>query len=192
MGPPAAAPPSSGISLSPPFILSFSLSPTGLVAVTTADGRLWVGSGGDKSALSANKKKSRKWQGLSEKDSLFLQVANGPIVSRYCGLYHQNYVRYEDGSFSSVFLPDGKTLLTSTLLGKLAQHSIFYDNEQKLQVKTSWSAEVKNVAKVNAITSTGKVFVVGGITKEGKGAVEVWGRPETEDPTQKLSQLTAW
>ena len=78
----AAAPPTSGVSLSPPFILSTSLSPSGLVVATTADGRMWVGSGGDKSAPANKKKKSRKWQGLWEQDGLFVQVADGPVVSR--------------------------------------------------------------------------------------------------------------
>lgn len=72
--------------MSPPFILSTSMSPSGLVAATTADGRLWIGSGGDKSAPIVDKKKrSRKWQGLKEFDGTFLQVADGPIVAR-CAL----------------------------------------------------------------------------------------------------------
>lgn len=79
----AIAPPTSGISLSPPFVLSLSLSVTGLLAATTADGRLWIGGGGDKAAPFNNKKKRvRKWEGLREGDGVFVQVADGPVVAR--------------------------------------------------------------------------------------------------------------
>lgn len=78
----AAPLPSSGVSLAPPFVLSTSISPSGVVAATTADGRVWIGSGGDKSTSSADKKKrSRKWQGLKESDGRFVQIADGPVVS---------------------------------------------------------------------------------------------------------------
>lgn len=79
---PAAPLPSSDVSLAPPFVLSTSLSPSGVVAATTADGRVWIGSGGDKSTSFADKKKrSRKWQGLKEADGRFVQIADGPVVS---------------------------------------------------------------------------------------------------------------
>ena len=76
---PAAPPPSEGISLSPPFVLSLSVSPSGLFVAGTADGRTWVGGGGEKRS-DGKKKRSRKWEGLREDDGLWLQVADGPIV----------------------------------------------------------------------------------------------------------------
>ncbi|EKM55195.1 uncharacterized protein PHACADRAFT_95688 [Phanerochaete carnosa HHB-10118-sp] len=165
------APPTSGISLSPPFILSTSISPNGLVAATTADGRLWIGSGGDKNAPSVDKKKrSRKWQGLREQDGLFMQVADGPVVS--CD-----------------FAPNATALLTSTLLGRLARHDISYDDQQKLHVNTAWRAEVRNLVKVNGIALNDKYLAVGGITKDGKGLVEVWSLDEGVSAEQ-MSQLS--
>jgi hypothetical protein len=79
------APDSGGgnISLSPPFITSLAVSSTGVIAAGTADGRLWVGFGGEKS-LSAGikkKKKRRFWEGLKDdSDSFCESVARGPVV----------------------------------------------------------------------------------------------------------------
>jgi hypothetical protein len=57
------------------------MSPTGALAAGTADGRLWVGLGGEKGALSIpGKKKARKWGGLSSESALALVVAEGPVV----------------------------------------------------------------------------------------------------------------
>lgn len=80
----AAAPPTTGISMSPPFVLSIAASSTGLIAATTADGRVWLGTGADKAspAASEKKKRSRKWEGLRESSGIFTQVADGPVVAR--------------------------------------------------------------------------------------------------------------
>lgn len=90
----------------------------------------------------------------------------------------------------SVFAPNGTALLTSTLLGRLAQHDITYSSEQQVEVQTSWNAEVQTLVKVNAITAQGDWLVVGGISKEGKGIVEVWRHSESEGPAEQLSQLS--
>jgi hypothetical protein len=78
----AALPPTSGVSLSPPFILCMSLSSTGHLAVGTADGCLWVGAGGEKRS-NGKKKRSRKWEGLREDESVKMKVAEGPIVGMF-------------------------------------------------------------------------------------------------------------
>lgn len=68
------------MSLSPPFVHSLSLSPSGLLVVSTADGRVWLGGGGEK-RLDGKKKRSRKWEGLRQDDGIWLQAGDGPIVS---------------------------------------------------------------------------------------------------------------
>jgi len=75
----AGLPPSGGVSLSPPFIHSIALSEHGVMAASTADGRVWVGRGGDKSVVA--KKRSRKWEGLKEGEGDWVTVAEGPVVS---------------------------------------------------------------------------------------------------------------
>ncbi|KAK7693774.1 hypothetical protein QCA50_003346 [Cerrena zonata] len=98
----AATPPESGISLSPPFVLSTAISSTGLIAAGIADGRLWIGSGGDKlSPINSKpgKKRARKWGGLQEENGTFLRIAEGPVVA-------------------CAFVND-QTLVTASLLGKL-------------------------------------------------------------------------
>ncbi|PCH37860.1 hypothetical protein WOLCODRAFT_135884 [Wolfiporia cocos MD-104 SS10] len=149
-----AAPPSSGISLSPPFILSTAISPTALFAAGTADGRVWLGGGGEKRASSAKKKRSRKWEGLKEDEGVWMQVAEGPIVAvAFCGM---------------------STLYTCTLLGTLARYQISRNEGGNLHSERTWSAEAKAIEKVNAISINEKWLVVGGLDKAGKGVAEVW------------------
>lgn len=78
----STAPPSSGVSLSPPFIQCTSLSASGVVAVGTADGQVWIGAGGEKRS-GGKKKKNRKWEGLKENESLSQKIAEGPIVGMW-------------------------------------------------------------------------------------------------------------
>lgn len=78
----AAPAQSSGVSLSPPFVLSSTISSTALLAVGTADGRLWLGGGGEKlSGAGAKKKRSRKWEGLKIEGAHEMKIAEGPIVA---------------------------------------------------------------------------------------------------------------
>ena len=80
----AAPPPESGISLSPPFVMSIAMSSSGTIATGTADGRIWIGTGGDKRlGAGAKKKRSRKWEGLREEEGLSVKVAEGPVVGLY-------------------------------------------------------------------------------------------------------------
>ena len=50
------------------------------MAASTADGRVWVGRGGDKSVAS-KRKRHRKWEGLREDGGIWFSVAEGPVVS---------------------------------------------------------------------------------------------------------------
>lgn len=79
---PASLPPSSGVSLSPSFFHSVAFSDHSAVIASTADGRVWVGRGGDKS-IASKKKRSRKWEGLKEDEGSWVNVAEGPVVSVY-------------------------------------------------------------------------------------------------------------
>ena len=67
------------MSLAPPFIMSMAMTATGVLAAGTADGRLWLGFGGEK----GSKKKAKKWEGLDENKALLIKVAEGPIVALY-------------------------------------------------------------------------------------------------------------
>lgn len=61
-----------------------SISIAGLLAASTADGRVWLGGGGEKRPHAwqgAKKKRARKWEGLKEEEGVWLQVADGPVVS---------------------------------------------------------------------------------------------------------------
>ena len=78
----AGLPPSSGVSLSPPFFHSIAFSEHGVMIASTADGRVWVGRGGDKS-IASKKKRSRKWEGLKESEGNWVSVAEGPVVSAW-------------------------------------------------------------------------------------------------------------
>ena len=72
-----------GMALSPPFIMSTAMSSTGVMAAGTADGRLWLGFGGEKRSLpgSSKKKRAKKWEGLRDDDELAVKIAEGPIVA---------------------------------------------------------------------------------------------------------------
>ncbi|ETW85973.1 hypothetical protein HETIRDRAFT_29644, partial [Heterobasidion irregulare TC 32-1] len=148
-------PPSSGISLSPPFILSLAMSASGLIAAGTADGRVWIGGGGEKrsGAASGKKKRNRKWEGLKDDEAFTTKIAEGPVVA--------------------VCFLDPMTLLTCTLLGTFSQHTISRVNG-KLVLETAWTVYVKGVAKVNALVGFDGWIAVGGFGKDGEGLVEMW------------------
>lgn len=77
---PASLPPSSEASLSPHFVHCVAFSKHGTVVVSTADGRVWIGRGGDKS-IASKKKRDRKWEGLRGDEGGWVGVAEGPVVS---------------------------------------------------------------------------------------------------------------
>ena len=81
----AGLPPSTGVSLSPLFVHSVAFSEHGAIIAGTADGRVWVGRGGDKS-IPSKKKRSRKWEGLREDAGNWVNVAEGPVVSVCVGI----------------------------------------------------------------------------------------------------------
>ena len=76
----AGLPPTNGVSLSPPFVHSIAFSEHGVMVAGTADGRVWIGKGGDKS-IASKKKRSRRWEGLRENEGSWFSIAEGPVVS---------------------------------------------------------------------------------------------------------------
>lgn len=71
--------------MSPPFILSLSISPTGIIAAGTADGRLYIGTGGEKSSEASGSRqgRQRRWKGLKVDGRIIEKVVEGPIVALY-------------------------------------------------------------------------------------------------------------
>ncbi|KAI0273585.1 WD40-repeat-containing domain protein [Gloeopeniophorella convolvens] len=148
----SSPPPTSEVSLSPPFVLCLAVSITGAVAAGTADGQLWVGLGGDKRV---SIKKSRKWEGLREEMGLSCKVADGPIVTL-------------------AFL-NPETIVTSSLLGVVSLHSVHIrGTASNWKVESTALGQTEIIAKVNAIAIHGNSISIGGLTTDGKGIVEVY------------------
>ncbi|KAI0748517.1 WD40 repeat-like protein [Daedaleopsis nitida] len=147
--------PSEGVSLSPPFVLSVSVSASGLLAASTADGRVWLGGGGEKRP-DGKKKRARKWDGLKESEGIWLQVADGPVVS--------------------VAFTGADAFVTCSLLGIITQYLVSLNAEGSLEAAKNWSAVTSGLEKVNAMAADGPYVVLGGFDTKGKGIVEVWLR----------------
>ncbi|KAG2744984.1 WD40 repeat-like protein [Suillus brevipes Sb2] len=160
---------SSGVSMSPPFILSSATSPSGILAAGTANGRVWIGTGGEKmSGVSSSisvKKKRRKWEGLKQDEAFTADVGHGPIVA-----LHVTFI-------------GPRTLFTSTLMGKVTLHEIGGPTaDGKLDVAPKWTKATTDVHKVNAIIATGGLIIIGGLNENGGGMMEVWEtRPKSGD-----------
>ncbi|KAN0077233.1 WD40-repeat-containing domain protein [Tylopilus felleus] len=150
------APSSSGVSLAPPFILSLSISPTSIIAAGTADGRLYIGTSGEKSSEApGDRRRQRKWKGLKRDGRIITNVANGPIVG--------------------LVFTGPRELVTSTLLGKVTQYQICGSAAGgTLKLETQWVGESKSNHKVNSIASSGGVITIGGFQEDGTGVIEVW------------------
>ena len=74
-----------------------AVSPEGVIAAGTADGRLWLGFGGEKPARTSAKpktqmKKKRKyWEGLKSitVDEISVSIASGPVVGTSVSSLHR-------------------------------------------------------------------------------------------------------
>ncbi|KAJ7685352.1 WD40-repeat-containing domain protein [Mycena polygramma] len=146
-----------GMSLSPPFIMSAALASNGVIAAGTADGRLWLGFGGEKGNTKPSKKKrTRKWDGFSPDDEHLEKIAEGPVVAM---------------AFS-----DPSTLTVSTLMGSMTQYRIIR-HETELQLVKVWEGQ-SGVSKVNALIvderDNKRRLVIAGLTENAKGIIEIW------------------
>ncbi|KAK0191111.1 WD40-repeat-containing domain protein [Armillaria mellea] len=146
-------PPTSGsMSFSPPFILCTALSATGVIAAGTADGHIWLGRGGMR--VPSKGKKTRKWNGLDAERASMHKLADGPVVAiSFC---------------------DSDTLIFSTLLGNVTELRLNHEGEE--QVVPIGQQQAKSLAKVNALVVDDKKIVLGGISGDGKGVIEIWGK----------------
>uniref|UniRef100_A0A8H8CP61 Uncharacterized protein n=1 Tax=Psilocybe cubensis TaxID=181762 RepID=A0A8H8CP61_PSICU len=154
------------ISLSPPFVMSMAMSDTGVLAAGIADGRLWIGFGGEKVVLpgsKSSKKKVKMWEGLDEDQILLIKVAEGPIVAM---------------AFS-----EHRKLTISTLMGVITQYRLIYDEVLgSVVLQQLWQKASPGIEKVNALIADEKRIIVGGFSAKGRGVIEVW--KETPQPAQ--------
>lgn len=150
-------PATDGMSLSPPFIMSAAIAITGVMAAGTADGRLWLGFGGEKGSptKSTKKKRTRKWDGFNPEEEHLEKIAEGPIVAM---------------AFS-----DPSILTVSTLLGSIKQYRIVRQENHELQLVKIWEGQT-GISKVNALIIDERRFVVAGLTDNAKGIIEIWNR----------------
>ncbi|KAG1831981.1 hypothetical protein F4604DRAFT_926686 [Suillus subluteus] len=76
-----------GVSMSPLCVLSSAMSPTGILAAGTADGWVWIGTGGEKmsgvSSGTSIQKKRRKCKGLEQDEAFRTDVGHGPSTALY-------------------------------------------------------------------------------------------------------------
>ncbi|PPQ87974.1 hypothetical protein CVT25_001053 [Psilocybe cyanescens] len=164
--------PAGEISLSPPFVMSMAMSDTGILAAGIADGRLWIGFGGEKvvnSGTKAPKKRVKKWEGLDEDQTLLIKVAEGPIVAM---------------AFS-----ESRKLTISTLMGVITQYRLIYDEVQgSVVLQQLWQRESTGLEKVNALVADDKRIIVGGFSAKGRGLIEIW--KETPPPINNKGDNT--
>ncbi|KAF8844904.1 WD40 repeat-like protein [Paxillus ammoniavirescens] len=153
----SAAPPSCGVSLSPPFILSMSISSSGVIAAGTADGRVYIGTAGEKSpeGPGGRQKRRRKWDGLKGDGKIVEEVAQGPIAA--------------------VTFTAPRRFLTCTLLGKVTDHQIHGSvADGTLLLESKWTRQSRDIAKVNSIITSGDSIIIGGFQKDARGVIEIW------------------
>ncbi|KAG8882810.1 hypothetical protein FRB97_007744 [Tulasnella sp. 331] len=188
------APASSGsVNMCPPFVLSVSISGTGMLAAGTADGRVWickapfVGPNGGKPTPG----KQIKWKGMSKLDGRTqweVTVAQGPVTA-----------------IEILQLGDDEILLSLSLSGRLQAHRIssllttnLTNNEQDFAALPIWEKSTRSVIKTNGMASSpvtafegknGRWIAVGGVGAGGKGFVEIWFLPNSalEVPTDSRS-----
>ncbi|KAI0729930.1 WD40 repeat-like protein [Fomitopsis betulina] len=149
-----------GLQLSPPFVLSAAVSPTGILAVTTASGLLFVGTGGEKRPSNhAQKKRRKKWDGLNQSEGIVSKIAEGPVVA--------------------VAFLDQHRFVTCTLLGEVKQFTVIHDASATekgpdFEVHEALVSRTQRLAKVNAISIAGDYMAIGGLAEDGKGVIEIW------------------
>lgn len=80
---------------------------------------------------------------------------------------------------------DLKILTVSTLLGVMTRYEVVYDyDEGSVTLDKIWEQETQDVKKVNALVVDEKRVVVGGLTAEGKGVIEIWKKDAARSPTE--------
>ncbi|KAG6820853.1 hypothetical protein H0H93_010680 [Arthromyces matolae] len=137
--------------------MSTAMTSTGIIVAGTADGRMLIGCGGYKGSPNkgGKKKRSRKWDGLNAEEELVVKVAEGPVVA--------------------LIFDDSNILTVSTLLGVISRHTLSFDVDKgSVTINKIWQRDTREVKKVNALVVDDKRIVVGGLTAQGKGIIEIW------------------
>ncbi|PFH51725.1 hypothetical protein AMATHDRAFT_141950 [Amanita thiersii Skay4041] len=145
--------PLGGMSLSPPFIMSMAMSPMGILAAGTADGRLRLNFVGAPTGSSRKTKDSKPWNGLDERREHIVKAAEGPIVA--------------------MAFFESETLTVSSLKGTIIQYKLVLE-EDGLVLDVLWQKQVTEVERVNAIIVDKTRIIIGGIRADDSGAFEIW------------------
>ncbi|THG99446.1 hypothetical protein EW145_g7264 [Phellinidium pouzarii] len=163
-----------GISSLPPFVTSLAVSLQGIIAAGTADGRIWVGLGGEKvPAGSGKKKKFRKWGGLSEEDGFFTKI--------------------EENMISALNFVSPDKLVSCSLHGKIALHHLVRANRsssegQQNGLRTAWTIQSGACSKVDMLSFHAECFALAGLHKDQKrGVVEFWTLARDEEGPDIMS-----
>ena len=75
------------------------------------------------------------------------------------------------------------TLVTCSLLGKVAEHTVTYAEDSTARLTTTWTSTATDLAKVNALTASAEWLIIGGFSEDGKGVAEVWKLSVGEVPS---------
>jgi hypothetical protein len=68
-----------------------------------------------------------------------------------------------------------RRLVTSTLRGVLTVYDLIFDSEEgSLILEDVFQKESSGLEKVNALVADDKRIILAGLTKDGKGVIEVW------------------
>lgn len=63
----------------------------------------------------------------------------------------------------------------------MTRYEVIYDHDEgSVTLFKIWEQETQSVKKVNALVVDEKRVVVGGLTAEGKGVIEIWKKDATE------------
>ena len=63
----------------------------------------------------------------------------------------------------------------STLLGHLTQYHLIYDEEEgSVVLQQLWQRGSPGLQKVNALVVDEKRIIVGGLSADGQGVIEIW------------------
>lgn len=65
----------------------------------------------------------------------------------------------------------------TTLLGVVSRHTLVWDeNERSMQVEKIAQKETQRIKKVNALIVGKEIIIIGGLTGQASGALEIWKR----------------
>ncbi|KAJ3543758.1 hypothetical protein NMY22_g3020 [Coprinellus aureogranulatus] len=90
-------------------------------------------------------------------------------------------IKVADGPIVAVAFSQARVLTISTMLGVITQYELLYDPQNaggQALLRQVWKGDVKAIEKVNALLVDERRILVGGLSKDGKGIIEVWKKQE--------------